>query len=62
MIIEKPRHNHSAGVIARNGFTEVQVAAPVLRPGYGSCFSSSSSVWDRRLPTECTAAHLGLLC
>lgn len=30
MIIEKPRHNHSDGAIAKNSFTEGQAAVPVV--------------------------------
>jgi hypothetical protein len=35
MIIEKPRHNHSAGAMAKNSLTEGQAAPHVLRPRYG---------------------------
>jgi hypothetical protein len=54
-----------ASPLNTNLLLQISVPSALLTPhAPGRPFqhpSSSSSVWDRRLPTECTAAYLGLL-
>jgi hypothetical protein len=50
----------SAEVTREQGYTSTLSWAFESVTGYLYLYLSSS-VWDRRLPTECTAAYLGLL-